>query len=264
MQSITDAALWPQPAFDPEQQPHFCLIVTPPFSGSTAIAELLHSSAQITFLQERAEAQWLVPGLCADARWDPALPVNYASVQACWLARWQQLHEGDPALRVVVEKSPPNMVRLESLLAQFREVSLLANNRDPYANCASILYRMHAGEQLCGEPRLQQLSILAQHWLLRSARIRELVSRYHIPLLTYEQFCAEPASLMGKLDLPPGVVESIDWQAQVRVKDYPLQGIVDQNRRQIALLDEADIAAISAVLAPQEELLDYFSYEVLR
>jgi hypothetical protein len=252
----------PRPPFAAQEQPHFLFIVTPPFSGSTAIAELLHSSAQIGFLQERAEAQWLVPGLCADARWDAGMPVDYASVQATWLARWQQLHTADPALRVVVEKSPPNMVRLEALAALFNEVSLLANNRDPYANCASILYRMHNGAQLSAAQREQQLRTLATHWLLRSARIRELVSRLDIPLLTYEQFCDAPASILGKLNLPPGVAETIDVQSQVRVKDYPMQGIANQNQRQIALLGDGEIAAISEVLAPQQELLDYFSYEL--
>jgi hypothetical protein len=258
-----ERSTWPLPAFDAEQQPHFLFIVTPPFSGSTALAELLCSSPAIGMLQERAEGQWLLPGLCANERWDPALPVNYASVQAVWLQRWQQLRQAQPQLQVIVEKSPPNMVRLEQLLPLFRSTSLLANNRDPYANCASILYRMHEGATLEKAARLQQLRTLAQHWLLRSARIRELVSRYDIPLLTYEQFCDAPATLPGKLTLPPGVVDSIDIQAQVRVKDYPLQGIANQNRRQTDLLDAADRAAITEVLAPQQELLDYFSYELL-
>lgn len=237
-------------------------LVTPPFSGSTAIAELLRSSALVTFLEERAEGQWLLPGLGSDHRWDADMFVDYAAVQATWLQRWQQLQACDPALRVVVEKSPPNMVRLEALAALFNDVSFLANNRDPYANCASILYRMHEGERLAAEQRVQQLCTLARHWVLRSAKIRELVSRLSIPLLTYEQFCDAPASILGKLNLPPGVAESIDVQARVQVKDYPMQGIANQNQRQIALLSEEEIAAISAVLAPQQELLDYFSYEL--
>ncbi len=258
----TDSTQWPHPAYAEQEQPHFLFIITPPFSGSTAIAELLHSSPHVAFLQERAEAQWLLPGLCADDRWSVDMHVDYASVRAVWLQRWQQLRAADAQLQVVVEKSPPNMVRLEALAAQFREVSFLANNRDPYANCASILYRMHDGAQLAAAQREQQLRTLAGHWLLRSARIRELVARLDIPLLTYEQFCDLPAAILPKLNLPPGVAQSIDVQAQVRVKDYPMQGIANQNQRQIALLSDTEIAAISEVLAPQQELLDYFSYEL--
>lgn len=259
---MNDSQHWPRPSVDSGKQPHFLFMVTPPFSGSTAIAELLCSSPFAGFLQERAEGQWLVPGLCADDRWDINKPVDYASVQATWLHRWQCLQAADPALRVVVEKSPPNMVRLEPLAALFSDVSFLANNRDPYANCASILYRMHDGEGLAPAQRMQQLRTLASHWILRSARIRELVSRLGIPLLTYEQFCDDPASIISKLNLPSGVAQSIDVRAPVRVKDYPMQGIANQNQRQIALLHDEEIAAISEVLAPQQELLDYFSYEL--
>lgn len=258
----SDSQQWPAPAVDCRNQPHVLFLVTPPFSGSTAIAELLNSSPQVTFLQERAEGQWLVPGLCADDRWDVHKPVDFAAVQATWLHRWQQLQAADPALRVVVEKSPPNMVRLEALAALFTDVSFLANNRDPYANCASILYRMHAGAELAPARRAEQLRTLAAHWVLRSAKIRELVSRLDIPLLTYEQFCDVPAAILGKLNLPPGVAETIDLQAQVCVKDYPMQGIANQNQRQIALLEEGGMAAITEVLAPQQELLDYFGYEL--
>jgi hypothetical protein len=262
MNMMNDSQQWPRPSVDRRNQPHLLFLVTPPFSGSTAIAELLRSSPCVAFLQERAEGQWLLPGLCADDRWDVDKPVDYSSVQAIWLQRWQQLQAADPALRVVVEKSPPNMVRLDELAALFSDVSFLANNRDPYANCASILYRMHDGEQLAPAQRVRLLRTLASHWILRSGRIRELVSRLGIPLLTYEQFCDEPASIIGKLSLPTGVAESIDVQARVQVKDYPMQGIANQNQRQIALLSDEEIAAITGVLAPKQELLDYFSYEL--
>lgn len=258
-----DKQAWPMPAADRVNQPHVLFLVTPPFSGSTAIAELLRSSPFVTFLEERAEGQWLLPGLGSDQRWDADMFVDYSSVQATWLSRWQQLQAADPALRVVVEKSPPNMVRLDALAALFTDVSFLANNRDPYANCASILYRMHEGETLASEDRIQQLRTLTSHWVLRSAKIRELVSRLSIPLLTYEQFCDAPASIIGKLDMPPGVAETIDVQARVQVKDYPMQGIANQNQRQIALLSDEEAAAISEVLTPQQELLDYFGYELL-
>lgn len=259
----SDSSPWPLPALPESAQPHVLFLVTPPFSGSTAIAELLRSSPFVTFLEERAEGQWLVPGLAEDHRWDADMAVDYASVQVTWLQRWQQLRAADPQLRVVVEKSPPNMVRLEALAALFNDTSFLANNRDPYANCASILYRMHEGDRLSPEQRVQQLRTLAGHWVLRSAKIRELVSRLSIPLLTYEQFCYVPASIVGKLNLPPGVAESIDVQARVQVKDYPMQGIANQNQRQIALLHDEEIEAITGVLAPQQELLDYFGYELL-
>ena len=87
----SDSSPWPLPALPESAQPHVLFLVTPPFSGSTAIAELLRSSPFVTFLEERAEGQWLVPGLAEDHRWDADMAVDYASVQVTWLQRWQQL-----------------------------------------------------------------------------------------------------------------------------------------------------------------------------
>jgi len=261
--SLTDnTARWPHPVYDATRQPHVLFIITPPFSGSTAIAGLLNTSPRTMLLQERGEGQWLVPGLCENDRWDGNKEVDYESVRAVWLNCWQQAALANPHIDVVIEKSPPNMVRLDALATLFPDHSLLANNRDPYANCASILYRNHPAAQLGTAERQHLLRGLASDWQQRSMKIRELVCRLDIPLLTYEEFCDNPASIIARLELPAGVAETIDVHAQVKVKDYPMQGIANQNRRQIDLLSDEELMAISHVLATDLELLDFFSYEI--
>jgi len=231
-------------------------------SGSTAIAEVLNSSAHTTLLQQRGEGQWLVPGLCADDRWSSEMFVDYASVKAVWLSTFALLQDAAPQLEVVIEKSPPNMVRIEQLAAQFRSVSFLANNRDPYANCASILYRNYAADKPGAAERIHVLTRLAHEWVLRSEKIRELVLKLNIPLLTYEKFCEYPASILQALTLPQGVAASIDTSAtvKVKVKDYPVQGIANQNERQLALLSSSELATIGKGLQAHSELLEFFGY----
>jgi len=254
---------WPRPEYDPDRQPHVLFIITPPFSGSTALAKVLNTSPRTMLLQERGEGQWLVPGLCERDRWDGNKEVDYESVRAVWLNAWQRAAQVDPRLDVLIEKSPPNMVRLDALTALFPRHSLLANIRNPYANCASILYRNHPAAQLGTAQRQSILQGLAGEWQQRAARIRELVCRQGIPVLTYEAFCEAPASMLAKLALPPGVAETIDVQAPVKVKDYPLQGIADQNRRQLGLLSGAELGAISRVLETDPGLLEFFAYAIV-
>ncbi len=54
--------------FDESNQPHFLFIITPPYSGSTAISGVLNSSHRTMILQKSGEGQWLVPGLCEKDR----------------------------------------------------------------------------------------------------------------------------------------------------------------------------------------------------
>jgi hypothetical protein len=64
----------------------------------------------------------VTPGVrCDDERWDPAKKVDWASVRAVWLHRVAELRARG-RVDVVIEKSPPNMVRLEGLLEAFRDI----------------------------------------------------------------------------------------------------------------------------------------------
>jgi len=250
---------WPLPDYDNGIQPHFLFLITPPYSGSTVIGKILNTGDRTMTLTEHGEGQWLVPGLCERDRWNPEKAVRYDSVKAVWL---QKIQAEAPEVSVVIEKSPPNMMRLDQLSGQFDSFSYLANNREPYANCSSILYRVHSGETVSKKIRLELLEKLAEVWLTRSRKIRELSERYKIPLITYEQFCDKPSSLLDLLNLPDGVAESIDLNAKVKVKDYEVQSIVNQNERQIANLSNEEVEQVSKTLDKDQPILRYFGYKI--
>ena len=254
---------WPVPKFDESNQPHFLFIITPPYSGSTALSELLNSSHRTMILQNRGEGQWLVPGLCEKDRWNPDKEINYLSVKAVWLSTFQRIQRLVQNVDVVIEKSPPNMMRIEKLSSQFLDYSFIANNRNPYANCASILYRNHKPENLESDQRISILRNLAKAWLMRSGKIRELVLKLNIPLITYEEFCQKPSLILSKLQLPDGVSDTINLKSKVKVKDYKVQEISNQNQRQISNLTDEEIEQITDILKRNEELLSFFGYQSL-
>lgn len=251
---------WPTPQYKRDDQPHFLFIVTPPFSGSTALCKLLNSGNRTMLLHERGEGQWLVPGLCSDDRWESEMKVDLSSVKSSWISRYQEIKKLVTAVDVVIEKSPPNMMRLEKLVDCFDDVSLLANNLNPYANCASILYRNFDTRSLSRGKRLTILDGLAADWLQRSRKILSLIQRFDIPLITYEQFCNDPSSVIDLLDFPDSVTESIDPRATIEVKDYGAIPVSNQNHRQISQLTAEDIRTISSRLRKEQDLLHDFGY----
>lgn len=252
--------LWPVVNFDKEIEPHFLFIITPPYSGSTALAEFLNTSNRATFLQKSAEGQWLVPGLCADDRWEKSKVINYHSIKSIWLNKYQSIAKPEENIDVVIEKSPPNMMRIVELSSHFRSSSFIANNRNPYANCASILYRHHDADNISSEKRIEILSILAKNWLKRSVIIDNLVKKLHIPLITYESFCKKPSSVVSVLQTPKGVSNTINVDPIVKVKDYPPQKIINQNDRQIDKLSDSEIVHLTSIFTEYQDLLDRFKY----
>jgi len=257
-----DKEEWPIPAFDENEQPHFLFLITPPNSGSTAISEILNTSNRIMKLQECSEGQWLVPGLCKQDRWNPGKYVDYNSVKAVWLQRYQKNKALMRDADVVIEKSPPNMMIIDELLLLFRDYSVIANNRNPYAICSSSLYRYYDAKKLQPYERKMFLEDIAKGWLSRSKKISEIIERYNIPLLTYEEFCSSPTFLLDVLNLPVWVAKSIDLNAKIKVKDYEPQVIRNQNDRQISMLTDEEINHIRGVLESSAQLLDYFGYKL--
>jgi len=240
---------WPLPKFDNNNQPHFLFIITPPCSGSTALSQLLNTSDKTMILQNRGEGQWLIPGLCDKDRWSEKKEVNYSSVKAVWLNKYQEQRRLNQNINVVIEKSPPNMMRIEKLSSQFKNFSLIANNRNPYANCASILYRRNNADNLNSDQRKKILSDLLQGWLSKSIKIQELVSN--------------PSDILDLLNLPDGISETINTSACVKVKDYDVQPIINQNERQISNLKSKEIEWLSNSLKASSNLLKFFSYQLL-
>ena len=254
---------WPSPEFDENDQPHFLFIITPPYSGSTALSELINTSYRTMILQPSGEGQWLVPGLCEKDRWDSKKEVNYQSVKATWLSTYQRVNRLTKNIDVVIEKSPPNMMRMEQISSQFRDFSFIVNNRDPYAYCASILYRHHDADNLSPGKRKDILDSHSQRWIIRGQQIKELIARLNAPLLTYERFCMNPSLVLDVLNTPKGVSESINTNATVQVKDYESQPISNQNERQISKLNDEEIEHVSESLKSSSELLEYFGYKLL-
>ena len=140
--------------------------------------------------------------------------------------------------------------------------SFLANNRDPYANCASILYRKQDANRMGRAERINALEAIAAEWVMRSRKLEQLIGNLAVPLLTYEALCKEPGALLAKLRIPEHCKATIDPGARFKVKDYLPSALSNQNERQIANLKPPEIAAISNVLRPHLPLLNRFGYEL--
>ncbi|MEM8637503.1 MAG: sulfotransferase [Cyanobacteria bacterium P01_G01_bin.54] len=253
--------LWPQPDYATlKHEPSFLFILTPPYSGSTALAKVLNTAHRSMLLHWKGEGQWLVPGMRQPDRWNPEKVIEWDSVKAVWLAKVRQVEKLVGEIDVVIEKSPANLVRAQPLLRAFPNHQVVTFNRNPYANCASILYRHHDPQTKTASERLAIVQQLAADWLFRSQWVqqwRETLAPIHF---TYEAFCRDPQSQICRILERLPVLTGIEIDRPIEVKDYPLQTITNHNGRQIALLSRSERAAIAQVLQDHETLLNSFGY----
>ena len=254
---------WPKPPVPRRSEPFFLFIITPPYSGSTVLAQALNSSPSSTFLQRRAEGQWLVPGMCRvpDA-WERNAYMDWDSIRAVWLQRAKLIQEAVQNVEVIIEKSPPNLLRIDKLTEVFPNNAVVAFNRDPYANCSSRLFRRHKPELKTEEETIEIVKLLASEWIDRSLWVKKWISELNLIFSTYENFCENPDFFLNEIICLVPQLKEVNSKKGFKIKDYSLAQISNQNIRQISRLSRGQIKAISEVLENEQNLLEFFGYNI--
>jgi hypothetical protein len=253
---------WPMPKVTSAPEPVFLFLLTAPYSGSTAIADFMAQSTRFGALQERYEGHWLIKGLCDKDRWEADKSCNLESVRRVWLDTVAKKRKDTPELEYIIEKSPPNMVRYRDLADQFENVRAVCNNRNPYANISSIANRRNDFQQRDPAEKIRMLETLAHEWLEKSALLKDIAEKEGCPLLSYEDFCANPMLVLEKFSIPAEVTSEFDKSHEVVVKRYPSRKIVNMNVKQFERLLSAEKQAIRAVLAGRPDIVTWFGYTV--
>jgi hypothetical protein len=236
-------------------------LLNPPFSGSTAMADLLLKSPLTWSPWRNGEGQW-VEEVTAEMRrdpWNPEVDFEWALIREAWLRR-------RPAGgRIMVEKSPPNLLRVRSIMAAFPNSVFVISNRDPYAWLGGVLHHDNYRREIRNPRRRAEI---ARHetrqWVTRTRFLTDAIEqvRGRSMITRYQDFCASPELFLRNLYNYCGDLR-IDPHASVRVKNYPAQPIVNMNPLQIARLNSTDIAIANEVLADAEREMGLFGYRFM-
>ena len=245
-------------------------VATLPNAGSTALAQLLLTGSRVTTLEENGEGQWLTfDARQPSKRWKSRARINYGAMRTLWLDR---LSDRKSRRMLVIEKSPPNLVRMRRVLETFDDMPtrLIRLTRDPYAVCASWAKRYGPSRvaEDWGEPTGEMVwgsreffTALGRIYGERLKRLAELKRRSSFDL-RYEDLTADPVSALEPLKQSEPLLADIDASAKLAVKDYEPRPLENMNERQIGKLTSAQIAGISAGLQPFAEHLPAFGYEL--
>jgi len=253
---------WPKPdASKLRSDPIFLFLLTPPFSGSTALSRVLNSGVRSMTLTHNAEGQWLLPGLSDPAdRWDPNKDVDWDSVKAVWQQKIFSIERLCGQINVVIEKSPPNMMRAQGLATTFPRHQFVIFNRNPFAAVSSIFYRSHDVENLDDEQRLEVIGRRAKAWMDRASDLHQHSQSFDAVMFTYEEFCESPQAHVDRiLERVPELVD-VNVNVEFRVKDYAVGGLVNQNQKQVDRLSDSERAVISNELQKNRSLVEFFGY----
>jgi hypothetical protein len=240
---------------------NYLFIFTSPYSGSTALANLINTSKHSMFLHPKAEGCWLVDDMASKGRWSNDLKVDWNNVKKTWNSIVKETTQRVSNIRVVVEKSPSNIIRPDELLKTFPNNYSIILNRNPYANIASMYYRMHGEEGDAN--RQKRMHDLAYFWIYRSKYLRYIKKNYNFKCFSYEFFCEKPDVVIDDLKKNLPALSDVDINAEIKVKDYEKQNIVNYNDKQIGKLVDEDFVTINKILKEKEGLMKYWGYDYM-
>jgi hypothetical protein len=171
---------------------------------------------------------------------------------------WEQYWEADnPKAAIRVEKSPPNVVRIPMLDAEFPGAHFVISWRNPYAMAEGILRNNWQA----------QVGQAGRHAINMLKSARENIKRYgkRSVVMSYEELTADPQELVDRLTqlLPEIGSLRVDAEREIVVKGLLYTGIRDTNAEQIANLSPLMIRQLNRVFEPHADDLEHFGYKLL-
>lgn len=221
-------------------------ILSPANSGTTVMAKLLLRSPRVWASTPTAEGQKLPAAahLLAKEPWKLRQKVRYHDLKKVWEA-------GRPEGSIMLEKSPPNMIRTKDVAATWPAAFFVISLRDPRAVVASRLIK--------GSGSREEAIAAARGWVRRAQiqRANAKLLEGRCMVTSYEQFTAFPHAFIERLEEVFGPL-GVDADAPVEVKRYSPAPITNHNERQISAVDPALIRLAGELL--QEEAAEELAY----
>jgi hypothetical protein len=172
---------------------------------------------------------------------------NWESIIDSWYSLW------DIKKPILVEKSPPNIYRINLLADNFNNAKFIVMVRNPYATCEGIM-------------RNTRCSALeaAEHWT-RTAQQQKINSfNKHTIIVKYEELTNQTSKTIDRLISFMPKLEKID-EAQYfnRPRYEHVFGLDNQNHNAISRINLHDIETITAILKKNQDLIDFWGYEII-
>lgn len=232
----------------------FLFILCPPYAGSTLMREIICSSPQVspTNIFGVGEGQFLpeiTQMVDRRRRWDENLDYPWPSIKRVWLKYW------DTSKPVLMDKSPPNLIRAESIQAYFKPAWFIVMTRNPYAHCEGMMRR----DRITTEAAARFIVKCLRH----QKQNAELLERNCV--IRYEDLVFDPQAVKRKLGQFMPELEAIVVDKLFTAHNHKFQRlpVTDFNPESIGRLTAGQILALNQEFLGEEPLLAYFGYDLL-
>ena len=228
----------------------YLFILCPPYSGSTLLWKLLSTSINVSALPMEGQFLPELKELMRDTPWNAERTLPWPQIKAVWESYW------DKSKPVLLEKSPPNLIRTRDIRAHFQPVKFIVMVRNPYAQAEGLMRRNHFTAT-----RAANFSMMCLRKQLENAQQLE-----DALVMTYESLVQDPVAMCAKLAAFMPVLGDMDHAGHFEV--HSIDGtvnrpITDLNSKKIATLSAASLAAMNDVFAQHSATISAWGYPLI-
>ncbi|MEM1326637.1 MAG: sulfotransferase, partial [Bacteroidota bacterium] len=237
----------------------YLFILSPPYSGSTLLHQIISTSRNVSSnntIEKTREGQKLkeVRQIMFDdklKRWNPDIEMPWRLIKNEWYKYW------DTSKTILLEKSPPNLIRAFKIENEFVPCYFVSLMRNPYA----IAEGWHRRHSETGD-RERFISNLINWFKYQEKNLQGL---NNILYVRYEHLVMNPQDVKQELINFLPELEDIDVDKKftshnTRNISIPITNL---NAEKIARLDPLFIKYITSKLKPIESTIKYLGYELL-
>lgn len=211
--------------------------------------KLLATSSNVSSLPSEGQFLPELETLMRDRPWDAEQVLPWPKIKSVWESYW------DMDKPILLEKSPPNIIRTQAILANFQPVKFIVMVRNPYAHAEGLMRR--------NQWSIKRAANFSAMCLRTQLANRELDNTL---VMTYESLVQDPAKACRQLVEFLPALEDMDHTANFEV--HSVDGtlnrpITDLNAKKIAALPAQTLAALNEVFSENEETLNAWGYELI-
>lgn len=242
--------------FRRKQEHKYLFVLSPPYCGSTLFNEVISSSNAVSVNNPYGtrEGQTLptVRRVMFDhkKRWDKKLDFDWNSIKEEWHKYW------DLRKPILLEKSPPNIIRAKSIEKAFKNSFFIIFYRNPYAQCESLIRRS------------DKTGYDAAHFAINCliAQKENILFLKRKTQLSYETLTSSPDSVPQLLSnfIPELIDVNINKKFSAHNYLNMKMEIRNLNSEKIKNLTESQLKEINSVFFKNIEVLNYFNYALIK
>ena len=203
----------------------------------------------------------------AQNRWDPEVDYDWSIIKNEWTSLLHQSHK-----KIFIEGSPPNLMRVASIQKNFAgEMKGVISISSPYMQISSAIKKkyhtkinkkkLNLNEKI--PTKLIEKAIAS--WVsMAKAQRNNIQTNPMLPVVTYEQFCSNPNSLVQAFSAGNEDVQGRQAITKVEGKKYTgIDVVMDMTCKNLSFLSLKEISMMTKLLARHEKLIRFLGYNLL-